>query len=188
MFDADHLELIFINLFALLGAAALGFFFFRTQYRTLLAIKPVNRLLAPALVWLQFIPCLNLILQFVVIIQIARSIRKEKHYRMEESLMNSTPVPQLPAATYPTLATGIAYAVLSFGFTFFNLFSTYEPDTADISKVSIDTVYHPGPGYYLRHGFPFVCVLAALVCWIIYWVSLAHIRKELTRTAILQFP
>jgi hypothetical protein len=181
MFETDHIRLILINVFSLLGAAALGFFFFRTQYRTLLAIKPVNRLLAPALVWLQFIPFLNLILQFIIIIQIARSIRKEKLYRLEESLMNSSPVPQLPSATYPTLGTGIAYAVLSFAFTSYNLFSTYEPDT----PVSVNSVLHPGPSYYISLLFPIGCVLAALVCWIVYWISLAQIRKELSRTAIL---
>ena len=159
--------------------------FLLTQHRTLKLIRPENRRMQPGLVWLQLIPFLNLILQIVVVVQIARSIRKERLYRMEESLMNSSPLPQLPSATYPTLGTGIAYAVLSFTFVFFNLFSTYEPDNPDISKVSIYDVYHPGPAYYIRHLFPIGCVLGALVCWIVYWVSLANIRKELSRTAIL---
>jgi hypothetical protein len=158
-----------ITLFTLVAAAVIGFFFFRTQYRTLMAITPINRLMAPGLVWLQFIPFFTVIWQFVVIVQIARSLRKERIFRMEESLLSNSPAPELPSGTYPTLGIGLAYCVLAFGFTVFNLFGTFNPNP--------DAVFTP----LITLGG----VAAAFICWIVYWVKLGNIRAELNRAAAI---
>jgi hypothetical protein len=52
-------------------------FFLNTQYTTLKAIQPSNRLMSPAEVWLQLIPVIGLIWQFVVVARIADSIQRE---------------------------------------------------------------------------------------------------------------
>jgi hypothetical protein len=158
-----------ITALTLAAAAVIGFFFFRTQYRTLMAITPANRLMAPGLVWLQFIPFFAMIWQFVVIVQIARSLRKERVFRMEESLLSDSLAPQLPSAAYPTLALGLAYCILSFGITFFNLFGTFNPD----------------PTAILTPLITLGSIAAAFICWIVYWVKLGSIRTELRRTAAI---
>jgi hypothetical protein len=154
------------TLITLLGAAVVGFFFFRTQYRTLMAITPINRLMAPGLVWLQYIPVFAIIWQFVVIIQIARSLRNERIFRMEESLLSNRTTPQLPSGNYPTMALGLSYCILALGFTFFNLFGTFSPNPDVTSSLVVLAI-----------------VAAAGICWIVYWIRLANIRAELSRTA-----
>jgi hypothetical protein len=158
-----------ITALTLAVAAVIGFFFFRTQYRTLIAITPINRLMAPGLVWLQFIPFFTMIWQFVVIVQIARSLRRERVFRIEESLLSSSPAPQLPSGAYPTLVIGLTYSILALGFTVFNLFGTFNPD----------------PNALLTPMITLGGLAAAFISWIVYWVKLGNIRAELNRAAAI---
>ena len=62
-------------------------FFIRTQYTTLQAIQPDNRLMNPAEVWLQLIPAVGLIWQFVVVDRIADSIQREYQSHQDISFL-----------------------------------------------------------------------------------------------------
>lgn len=62
-------------------------FFLYTQYTTLKAILPANRLMHPFEVWLQLIPVFVLIWQFVVVGKIADSIRNEYQSHKEISFL-----------------------------------------------------------------------------------------------------
>ena len=62
-------------------------FFIRTQYSTLHAIQPENRLMHPNEVWLQLIPLFGLIWQFVVVARIADSIQREYQSHKEVSFL-----------------------------------------------------------------------------------------------------
>lgn len=78
----------FIFLLALLGIFFVPYvFFLRTQYTTLMAIQPINRLMNPFEVWLQLIPGIGLIWQFVVVSRIADSIQREYQSHQDISFL-----------------------------------------------------------------------------------------------------
>ena len=52
-------------------------FFLLTLQNTLLAISPENRKMPPSNVWLMFIPLFNLVWQFIMVTNIAESIKAE---------------------------------------------------------------------------------------------------------------
>ena len=52
-------------------------FFLITQQNTLKAIRPENRFMSPGEVWLQLIPLFGMVWAFIVVIKIAKSIKKE---------------------------------------------------------------------------------------------------------------
>ena len=62
-------------------------FFILTQYSTLQAIQPDNRLMNPAEVWLQLIPVVGLIWQFVVVARFADSIQREYQAQQDISFL-----------------------------------------------------------------------------------------------------
>jgi hypothetical protein len=49
-------------------------FFLRTLYRALSEVRPENRRMKPALVWLNLVPLFNLVWIFVTVIQLAESL------------------------------------------------------------------------------------------------------------------
>ena len=71
-YDNGYLQIILLLVF--IGIAVL---FLLTQQNTLKAVRRENRLMQPGLVWLQLIPVVGQIWQFIVVLRIAKSIRKE---------------------------------------------------------------------------------------------------------------
>ncbi len=129
-------------------------FFLVTQQNTLKAIQPQNRAMTPGEVWLQLIPFFNLVWQFVAVIRVSNSIKREYQYRQENSFLG-LPDPEVTAELNkkPAYDIGIAYCVL-----------------ACCSII-------PVPQIKLTTS------LGALICWIIYWAKLAEYKNKLRRLA-----
>ena len=68
---------ITILLVAIILVLIPAIFFLITQQNTLKAIRPENRFMSPGEVWLQLIPIFNIVWQYLVVIKIAKSIKKE---------------------------------------------------------------------------------------------------------------
>jgi cobalamin synthase len=67
----------FPGLVVLLIGIVVAVFFLLTLYRALSEVRPENRRMNPALVWLNLIPLVNLVWIFVTVIQLAESLVKE---------------------------------------------------------------------------------------------------------------
>ena len=151
-----------ILLLVFIGIAVL---FLLTQQNTLKAVRRENRLMQPGLVWLQLIPVVGQIWQFIVVLRIAKSIRKEIKFVQGDSLFGSSDLSVAEKLTHrATLAIGIAYCTLTLVGASFNLFMTAGQESPLTAIVGL-------------------IFLTGIVCWIIYWVRLAQSRKILVRSA-----
>jgi hypothetical protein len=155
-----YLQIILLLVF--IGIAVL---FLLTQQNTLKAVRRENRLMQPGLVWLQLIPVVGQIWQFIVVLRIAKSIRKEIKFVQGDSLFGSSDLNVAEKLTHrATLAIGISYCTLTLVGALFNLFMTAGQESPLIPIVGL-------------------IFLTGIVCWIIYWVRLAQSRKILVRAA-----
>lgn len=84
-------------------------FFVLTQQRILELIRPANRRMSPGMVWLQFIPFLGLVWQFIVVIRISDSIRDELNTPVDDSIFADE---AFSSEARPTLNAGISYAAI----------------------------------------------------------------------------
>ena len=66
-----------VGLFMMLIGIIVGIFFLLTLYRCLTRVKPENREMEPALVWLNLIPFVNLVWIFFTVIKLADSLVAE---------------------------------------------------------------------------------------------------------------
>jgi hypothetical protein len=55
--------------------------FLLSMHKALQRVSPGNRLMEPGLVWLMFVPCLNIVWQFLIAIRVPDSLRNEFHSR-----------------------------------------------------------------------------------------------------------
>lgn len=134
--------------------------FLLTQQNTLKVIRPENRSLAPGLVWLQLIPLLGQIWQFIVISRIASSIQREVAASDDNSILGFADVAAVEAANdKPTQVIGIAYCTLNVIVIVLNGFLRITGD------------FLLGVGAF--------ATLGATTCWIIYWVKLAGWKRKL---------
>lgn len=161
-------------LLAFIGIVVAFIFFLLTQQRTLRAVRSQDRLMRSGLVWLQLIPLFGLVWQFVVATRIADSIRKERISRLTDNLLTDHSGPAALGAARPTLGIGLTYSICTVCCTISdccNLFAT-PPDhvMAQASTTEVVVAF-----------LVFFFTLASFVCWIIYWVSLARIRRQLVR-------
>jgi len=155
-----YLQIILLLVF--IGIAVL---FLLTQQNTLKAVRRENRLMQPGLVWLQLIPAVGQIWQFIVVLRIAKSIRKEIKFVQGDSLFGSSDLSVAEKLTHrATLAIGITYCTLTLIGAFFNLFMTAGQESPLTPIVGL-------------------IFLTGIICWIIYWVRLAQSRKILVRAA-----
>lgn len=172
-------QTLFAGLF-LLGALAVAMLFMLTQHRILSALKPESRSLSPGKVWLQLVPVLGIIWQFVVVIRIADSLRKERIFRLGDSLVSSADGSSAQPAsiadatlTRPPLAQGITFCCANLGFllycglTFNEKFTTDDRDYIAFRQIIL----------------PFLLSVFALTSWISYWVNLVQTRRRLIRSA-----
>ena len=132
-------------------------FFLITQQRILQAIRPGNRLMRPGNVWLQLIPFFNFIWQFVVVSNIAGSIKKEFETWENDSITG------LPSADIVSeLGKRPTYAIGILSCSIWTLYCLMAQGRAFIPPL-----------------FSFVVSLAAITCWIIYWVKLASYSRRI---------
>lgn len=137
--------------------------FLLAQQNTLKAIRIENRHMPPGQVWLQLIPLFNFIWQFVVVIKIADSIKKEIASRQDDSILGFADMTAVEQADKrPTFMIGMAWCTLIVvgSILNFNHFRTF-------------------PIIWLG----LLCSFAGMTCWIIYWIQLAGHKSDLKQTA-----
>jgi len=142
----------------LLGVCVVGVLFILTQQNTLKAIRPEHRELRPGQVWLQLIPLINLYWQFIVVTRIADSISRQNASFQDDSILG---IPDYDAVAAvgkrPTYAMGIAFCTLMVA----NSVLSYISSLAMLQGV---------------------VALGGIICWIIYWVQLAEVKRKLVRS------
>jgi hypothetical protein len=142
-------EILTIFLVVLLICLIPAIFFLITQQNTLKLIQPQNRMMQPGEVWLQLIPLFNLVWQFIVVSKIAESIRRE-------------------------LASENTFS-----------FEQQNNPYANNSYGQPKPTYAIGIAFCVLNCCGFIPVLgslttiAALICWIIYWVQLADYKNKI---------
>lgn len=127
-----------------------------TLMKAIQACAPRNQAMAPGLVWLNFVPCLNLVWQFVNVIQVGNSLQAEYQDRGRRSDDQSFG---------KTL--GLSYIILN-------------SVASGISFVGQSVIKEAGEeGLALS----FLVLQAGLgitqfVLWIVYWVKIARLTRE----------
>lgn len=157
-----YYEMANLQIALLLVFVVIAVLFILTQQNTLKAVKPENRLMQPGMVWLQLIPLFGQIWQFIVVSRIAGSLGKERTSFQEDSILglaDYTAAEQI--GERPTYGIGLAYCVL------------------EVIDVLMSTAW--------AHLLPTVqglVGLAMMICWVIYWVRLAAVKKKIVRLAV----
>jgi hypothetical protein len=132
--------------------------FFLAQQRILQVISPENREISPGSVWIQLIPIVGMVWQFIVVARIAHSVTKEMASRMGDSILDSSQVQIKGTDESPTYSIGMAYCILT---------------TMGII-IDYTTRY-----YTFLALFGSLFILTGMVCWIIYWVRLVNTKNKL---------
>lgn len=160
------------QLFAFLLFLIPVFLFLRAQHGALAMVRPENQLLAPGLVWLQLIPIFNYVWIFIVVRRISDSLAKEYAGWESDSIFGIADEEALKnLGKRPTYGIGLTYCILCaclpVSVILFNLYGS-------------TTITPENSAFYTAIGFvAFSLILAALVCWIIYWVQLVVWKRRL---------
>lgn len=162
------------QLFFLLVFLIPAFLFLRAQHNALAIVRPENRRLQPGLVWLQLIPIFNYVWIFIVVRRIADSLAKEYAGWESDSIFGIADEEALKnLGKRPTYGIGLTYCILCASLPvsviLFNLYgsTTITPEnSAFFTAIAL---------------VAFSLILAALVCWIVYWVQLAGWKRRLKR-------
>ena len=138
--------------------------FMLTQFNTLMAIRPGNRMMKPSSVWLQIIPFFNFYWQFVVVKRIAESLQNELRYQAEDDsilgVADAALIDAVASHKRPTYQIGMWYCALYVAGTFLSFSGTATVKPGTLPQ------------------------LASMVCWIIYWVQLAGYKRKLKALAL----
>jgi hypothetical protein len=164
----------FITLFIWFGAFVAFLFFLLTQQRILATVRPQERRLRPGRVWLQLIPFFGLIYQFFVTIGIAGSIRKERISRLTENMMTDNGDPAEPSTRRPTIGAGLLFCITNLCYATVSVIYTvlYVRRPAGTMPAIVK----------ITAKIVFLFALADIATWIIYWVTLARVRRRLIKT------
>ena len=153
-----------IQLILLLLVLIPAILFLLTEFNTLKLIRPENRAMQPGWVWLQLIPLVGQVWQFVVVARIARSISNQWQTEDEDSILGiNAEAVAVTNSSRPTLVNGITYCTLNALVIVCNLTLRAAPNTMLSMIVG-------------------VIALVAMASWIIYWVQLAGWRRRLKDT------
>jgi hypothetical protein len=151
--------------------------FLLTQQNMLRRIQPQNRKLMPGLVWLQLIPFLGQLWQFIVIVKIAASLKKELVSRHDDPLFGRDVSKIELGNKRPTLVIGLVYSIAMWSC---YLLAVYEagrevryPGSATLAGTAAET-----DAGLVAVGF---LALATIACWIAYWIVLAVWARRLKR-------
>lgn len=154
-FDTGSFQLVLLAAFLI---PAILFLF--TEFSILRRIRPEHRLLQPGWVWLQIIPFLGQLWQFVVVFLIAGSIRKEWLSGGENSVLGiAHETAGDITRSKPTLAIGMVYCTLNAVVVFLNLALRVTGDSLEMILGGL--------------------AIASIVCWVFYWISLANWNRRL---------
>lgn len=128
--------------------------FFLMNLRDLLRqVQPANRAMQPNRVWLNFIPLFSLVWMFITIVKVRDSVRAEFQSRN-----------WLAAGDFG-FGVGIASAILVIAGETVNVLGA-SAGASDLTAWD---------------GIAGAMSLAALVCWILYWVKTSTLKAQLTR-------
>ena len=147
---------IMIFLFCLVVVLTPFIFFLITQQNVLKNIQVRNRRMSPGEVWLQLIPLLGTVWAFFVVNRISDSIAlelSEQDFSFEKTDVDPYGTNVVPQEK-PTQSIGLAYCIFSL-----------------VYSICYFTNVIPILGFF--------SALAALVCWIIYWVKLSESKNLL---------
>lgn len=149
--------------------------FLLTQQNTLRLIKPENRSMLPGLVWLQLIPFLGQIWQFVVIVKIAASIKKELLSRYDDPLFGSDAAKIELGSKRPTLIAGLVYSIVMW---FCYLLAAYQAgrEVRYSARAALTGTAAETDAGLITVGF---LALTTIACWIVYWIVLAVWARRL---------
>ena len=166
------------QLLAILAFLIPVFLFLRAQQNALAVVRPENRQLHPGLVWLQLIPIFNFVWMFIVVRRIADSLTKEYAGWESDSVFGIADEEELKKiGKRPTYGIGLTYCILCaclpISLILFNLLG------------STDITPENSASFTLIGLAAFSLILAAFVCWIVYWVQLAGWKRKLKQK--LQF-
>jgi quinol-cytochrome oxidoreductase complex cytochrome b subunit len=162
-FNEPHYVLQLVLLLAFLILAIL---FLLTEQNTLKRIKPENRSMRPGLVWLQIIPLFGQVWQFVVVSRIAKSIGRQIQNVNEDSVLGFADASSFESSgRKPTLVIGLTYCTLDVLIILNNLFKSPEQSPTMLLVISLIAV-------------------ASVICWVVYWISLAIWSSKLKRTSV----
>jgi uncharacterized membrane protein len=125
--------------------------------RTLQLVRPRNRAMEPGQVWLNFVPCLNIVWQFLTVLWVAKSLDAEYRDRgMHEGGEDYGKKLGLTG-----LIVNIVGGILA------NVVSQVGSFTRDMTLV------------FVALGLSVVVAVIALVIFVMYWIKIAGFRKEL---------
>jgi ribosomal protein L40E len=128
-----------------------------TLRKLLSEVSPENRAMAPGLVWLGLVPVFNLVWLFIIVRKVRRSVRAE--FRMREWPPRGD-YGYVAGAIYPSaLVVGTALRVI------------------DLICVFAVRRFEVSAGHWALVWIGNAGILIALVCFIVYWVKCAQLRK-----------
>jgi len=152
----------------------LAVLFLLTQQLVLRKVKRENRSMPPGLVWLQLIPLLGQIWQYIVVVRIGSSLRKEMAARQADPLFGADARMVENRNSRPTMAMGLTYCILM--------------NCAILLTVLVDLliVMHEMTG--IRQailGLDGLAMIASMFSWVTYWVMLAVWARRLRQRVVL---
>lgn len=147
-----------------IGLLVIAIFFHITLMKAIQACSPRNQAMPPGLVWLNFVPLLNLVWQFVNVIQVGNSLQAEyrdRGLRSDDQSFGKT--------------LGLSYIILGLVANGINV-------VGNLVGKDID---EPGePGLLMGVGIlVMVLALVQLILWIVYWVKIAGFTRELNSSS-----
>jgi len=143
----------------LLVMLAVVILFFLTLSRALTKCRPYNRAMQPGMVWLNFVPCLNIVWSFVTVVQVAQSLKNEFRDRgMRNAAENYGKTLGLTALILNIVIGVVSRVILTVGQ------AQNDPNIVIGSLV-----------------FSIVGQLVIVVLFIMYWVKIAGFSKQLSK-------
>lgn len=147
-------------------------FFCLNLYNTLSLIRPENRKLHPAAVWLLFVPLFNFVWNFFVVIAVSSSLRNELEDR------------NFDVTERPGLVSGMIYSVISFlvgSAPYILMAAGIEVlSTEELTKISEGHV-SSGQGLIIATG---ILGLLQLIFFIQYWMKISWYKNILKKDNI----
>jgi hypothetical protein len=158
--DAAALAILAVAGVVLIGVLILAIFFHITLMKAIQACDPRNQAMSPGLVWLGFVPCLNIAWQFVNVIQVGNSLQAE--YRDRGMRCSDESCGKTLGLSY------IILGLVSSGVSFAGQAASRGADEPGLmTGVSV---------------IQLVLGIAQLVLWIMYWVKIAGFTRELNES------
>jgi hypothetical protein len=155
VFPPEVMAILGILIVAVVAGLVIGLaiqiFYLLTLHRALDRVSPRNRLMEPAMVWLNLIPCFNIVWQFFIAIRVPDSLRNEFRDRGRDD-----------GSDYgKTIA--MTQAIINLGGAFVGNIVSRVPD---MEKVGL--------------GISLLTSVVVLVLFIVFWIKIASYSRMLT--------